>query len=333
MSSKPSQGAAKETLLNAHLQDLGRSLSAAREAHGQSVEELARRLRMGVEQLRALEEGDRGRLPEMVFVIAQARRVASILDLCVDDQIDALRKEDFSSIAPIAGPSASVEEGNASETNSDPSAIAGDPASPSRANDSGDSLQTPNPAAPAISAPETLAAANAEPAQPRPKRSQIAPPPGPPPRQPSGHGLGWVRPVATLALLAGVAATGYGLWRHGLPSLSNRPAVPATTEAGKALPTSPGPRIPRDRLLLQTKEPSWLEVRTQGGAILHFGVLQGEKSFTNQAGLQVRAGRPDLIAVQMGDGAPRTLGTIDDLNWWTIHPDGRITPLATETAP
>lgn len=46
---------------------------------------------MGSEQLGALERGDRSRLPEAVFVIAQARRVASALDLNIDALIAPLR--------------------------------------------------------------------------------------------------------------------------------------------------------------------------------------------------------------------------------------------------
>ena len=74
------------------LEALGRSLREAREAQGLSVEALAGRLNMGLEQLQALEEGKRERLREPVFVIAQARRVAGALGITVDAPIDALRR-------------------------------------------------------------------------------------------------------------------------------------------------------------------------------------------------------------------------------------------------
>jgi|1048.fasta_scaffold09701_3 cytoskeleton protein RodZ len=70
---------------------LGQSLQRAREARGLSREELTSRLHMGVEQLKALEQGDGAGLPEPVFVVAQARRVAARLDLNIDAEIAALR--------------------------------------------------------------------------------------------------------------------------------------------------------------------------------------------------------------------------------------------------
>jgi len=47
---------------------------------------------MGVEQLEALESGDLNRLPEQVFVIAQARRIAQNLGVTIDGEILALRQ-------------------------------------------------------------------------------------------------------------------------------------------------------------------------------------------------------------------------------------------------
>jgi cytoskeleton protein RodZ len=73
------------------LQRLGQRLAQARQARGLSLDEQADRLHMGSEQLRALEEGNRAELPEAVFVVAQARRVAASLGLNIDTEITALR--------------------------------------------------------------------------------------------------------------------------------------------------------------------------------------------------------------------------------------------------
>jgi cytoskeleton protein RodZ len=73
------------------LQRLGQRLQQARQAQGISLNDQAERLRMGAEQLRALEQGNRGELPEAVFVVAQARRVATSLGLDIDEDIAALR--------------------------------------------------------------------------------------------------------------------------------------------------------------------------------------------------------------------------------------------------
>lgn len=71
---------------------LGERLADSRRHQGISQEELAERLRLGTDQLDALEQGDLSRLPEPVFVIAQAKRVASALGVNIDAQISALRR-------------------------------------------------------------------------------------------------------------------------------------------------------------------------------------------------------------------------------------------------
>jgi len=71
---------------------LGAVIAQARTGAGLGVPQLAKRLNMGVEQLQALEEGDLNRLPETVFVIAQARRIAESLGVTIDAEIQALRQ-------------------------------------------------------------------------------------------------------------------------------------------------------------------------------------------------------------------------------------------------
>ena len=78
------------------LQRLGSYLEQARVSQGISREALALQLRMGCEQLQALEEADPSRLPEPVFVIAQARRVAAALNLEIDPLIAPLKQGGFS---------------------------------------------------------------------------------------------------------------------------------------------------------------------------------------------------------------------------------------------
>lgn len=73
------------------LQRLGQRLQQARQAQGISLSDQAEHLHMGAEQLRALEQGNREELPEAVFVVAQARRVATSLGLDIDEDIAALR--------------------------------------------------------------------------------------------------------------------------------------------------------------------------------------------------------------------------------------------------
>ena len=83
------------------LLELGKTLQSAREALGLSIAELASRLNMGREQLEALESGERQRLPEPVFVIAQARRVSGALKVDVNQLIESLRRNpQFVAAAP-----------------------------------------------------------------------------------------------------------------------------------------------------------------------------------------------------------------------------------------
>ncbi len=63
------------------LQKVGEFLREARQSRNLSVEDLSSSLRIGKEQLIALEEGDEKSLPERVFIRAMVRRIAEKLNL------------------------------------------------------------------------------------------------------------------------------------------------------------------------------------------------------------------------------------------------------------
>ena len=63
------------------LQNVGEFLREARQGRNLSVEDLSSLLRIGKEQLIALESGDESALPEKVFIRAMVRRIAEKLDL------------------------------------------------------------------------------------------------------------------------------------------------------------------------------------------------------------------------------------------------------------
>ena len=63
------------------LQKVGEFLREARQARRLSIEDLSSSLRIGNEQLIALEEGDEKSLPEKVFIRAMVRRIAEKLNL------------------------------------------------------------------------------------------------------------------------------------------------------------------------------------------------------------------------------------------------------------
>ena len=79
------------------LERLGIALKEARLQRGMERAALASKLCMGEEQLTALENADQSKLPEPVFVIAQARRVADALGVDISLLIAPLK-----TAAPIA---------------------------------------------------------------------------------------------------------------------------------------------------------------------------------------------------------------------------------------
>ena len=85
------------------LQELGSSLRAARERHGLSLKDLAAQLHMGPEQLRALEAGDESKLPEPVFVIAQARRLADALGIDINPLLASLKQPSTLALTAATG--------------------------------------------------------------------------------------------------------------------------------------------------------------------------------------------------------------------------------------
>ena len=66
---------------NTALQAVGEFLREARQGRNLSIEDLSSSLRIGKEQLIALESGDESALPEKVFIRAMVRRIAEKLNL------------------------------------------------------------------------------------------------------------------------------------------------------------------------------------------------------------------------------------------------------------
>lgn len=304
----PAQG----QLLDAHqlqLRALGAELRQAREARGFSLEALAERLRLGQEQLQALEEGDTRRLPELVFVIAQLRRVAGALQLDLGDQLAQLRCR--------------------------PPAVSGAPSKPSgparRV-----ALQRP------VAAPASRPAAHPAGAQGRgtPRWRLAAGLAIPVVALTAALAFGLVRrgerhaPVASSAvsnLPSGRGLTPSAPEATPSPSAPSAAAAPAqattsTTGSATATPTSTetttatsSPAAANQMSLnLQAAEASWLEVRSGSGEVLFRGFFNGARRFPLQAGLRLLAGRPDLIEVSGASQPARKLGPISAVVWYTF---------------
>ena len=242
------------------LVELGERLATARRGQGLSLEDLADRLRLGSEQLMALETGDHRHLPEAVFVVAQAKRVAGALGIDVSQQISDLQNSRLMRVGR-------------------------------------------KPAARPMQRKVLTATAPA-------RRS------GPP---------GWL--WAVLVLLGGGAVAVAALKglvpsppAAGIPSPAASPGQ--ATASGQPAAPAPAPAAARpasDQLLLESRQPSWLEVRTAAGETLFRGTFTGEKRFPLGSGLRVLAGRPDLVTASAGSLAPQTLGRIDQVVWRTFR--------------
>jgi len=66
---------------NSSLQRIGNFIKEARLSRNQSIEELASNLKIGLHQLKAIEDGNENQLPEKVFVKAMVRRISDKLKL------------------------------------------------------------------------------------------------------------------------------------------------------------------------------------------------------------------------------------------------------------
>ena len=79
---------------NAALQAVGEFLREARQGRNLSIEDLSSSLRIGKEQLIALESGDESALPEKVFIRAMVRRIAEKLNLDTSYILEKLNEKE-----------------------------------------------------------------------------------------------------------------------------------------------------------------------------------------------------------------------------------------------
>lgn len=122
-------------------------------------------------------------------------------------------------------------------------------------------------------------------------------------------------PRYRLALGATVAAlAGFGLVQRQLaPGSPQR--NPATLGANQVAPQAGGPARAKE-LLVITSGPSWIELRDPQGRTVYGALLEGRQRFRLGAGLSLRAGRPELVQVQLGGGPAQALPPGE---WWSWH--------------
>ena len=213
----------------------------------------------------------------------------------------------------------------------------------------------PHPDRGASAQPATLIAqepqtphAQPQPAQPpsaraaAPGSAPVAPPRAPEPPVPQaspGDGQGSARSTAEakhqqpryrLALLATVVALGaFGLARpwgakhnqradppQGSPQATAAPGSAAEATSSQTSSTQPPGGTQPTELLVITSGPSWIELRDHRGQTIYASLLEGQKRFRLGAGLSLKAGRPELVQVQLGSAPAQSLPPGE---WWTWH--------------
>ena len=276
------------------LQKLGSTLAAARHQRGIDLELLAERLRIGASQLKALETGDHTHLPEGVFVIALARRVASSLDLNIDEAVQALRG---SRLMVRAQPRPSL------------------PPAPPRRNKP--SATGPLPPRREMSAPGQFNSSSQGPA---PWLWGL-------PLVLGALGLAAVFGFNAWQHHSRAARPGSAAADDNQTvAPPNRPEVPVAASAAAPPPAAPS------KLRLKSSEPSWIQVRQNDGKVIFEGTLTGEQTFPLGQGLEVLAGRPYAVLAAVGDGPARPLGQVDDLSWHRFSPKKPALPSVSPTA-
>ncbi len=87
----------------------------------------------------------------------------------------------------------------------------------------------------------------------------------------------------------------------------------ASAPASRAQPAGPAGA---NGLLVITSGPSWIELRDSQGRTIYGALLEGRQRFKFGAGLSLKAGRPELVQVQLGSGPVQALPPGE---WWTWH--------------
>ncbi len=132
--------------------------------------------------------------------------------------------------------------------------------------------------------------------------------PGQPPgRWPARHRL-------ALGATALAALGAFGLvQRQWAPASPQR--NPAPLGANQLAVQAGGPARAKE-LLVITSGPSWIELRDAQGRTIYGGLLEGRQRFRLGAGLSLKAGRPELVQVQLGGGPAQALPPGE---WWSWH--------------
>ena len=273
---------------NSGLLFVGQQLSERRLAQGLSREQLADRMHLGIEQLAALESGDRDKLPEPVFIKAMVRRLSNHLELDADALV--------ASLGSLSDGAVSNERGSQQKG----------PISPP--------LQPPSrPEKGAIWLWLVLIGATALGALAWVQRAALLELIQQP-QSNSARATATAKTTTTSNESISTAST--------TPSITPSDTAPDTApEVALVLPSTSEVELTNSGpITIKSKEPSWIALRREG-TIEFEGILEGERIITNPDEVEIYAGRPDLLTVSISNGEPKVLGTISDIQWIPLKPE------------
>ena len=275
---------------NSGLLFVGQQLSERRLAKGLSQEQLADRMHLGIEQLAALESGDRDKLPEPVFIKAMVRRLSNHLELDADALV--------ASLGTLSDGAVSNERGSQQKG----------PISPP--------LQPPSrPEKGAIWLWLVLIGATALGALAWVQRAALLELI----QQPQSNSASATAKTTTTSNESITTTpetapdTAFDTAPDIAPETAPEVALVLASTSEVELANS-GP------ITIKSKEPSWIALRREG-TIEFEGILEGERIITNPDEIEIYAGRPDLLKVSISNGEPKVLGTISDIKWIPLKPE------------
>jgi cytoskeletal protein RodZ len=142
----------------------------------------------------------------------------------------------------------------------------------------------------------------------------------------------WIRNAAIPLLLIGVAVISAIAFRGN----RQQPAAVSTLTSQDQPVPQPTPPLDNnsvidvavdgdnkisESILLLSSQPSWVSVRNRSREVIFEGILNNSKRFEGDQGIEVFAGRPDLVRFSYADASPRALGSIDQLRWYPLTPE------------